>query len=124
MPIWSITSVKEEPETKLHDWRIYEVQQAARAGRSRHFVGSVRRDCDGQCSSAIVHFDPVTRRGLSELGRIYQLVGRGSGIDANASYVWNTWKRKAGATDVKDVTDEIKALLSATQLKAADDSTT
>ncbi len=112
MPTWTIASVEEDPETKLHDWRVYEVQQADRAGRSRHFVGSVGRDYDGQCSSVIVHFDPATRRGLSELGRIYQLIGRGAGIGSNASYVWNTRKRKAGASTVVDVTPEIKELLS------------
>lgn len=119
MPVWNISSIDEEPETKLHDWRVYEVQQSDRDGRTRHFVGSVGRDCDGQSSSAIVQFDPATRRGLSERERIYQLVGRGAGVSANASYVWNEWKRKVGATEVVDVTPEIKELLATQQLKAA-----
>ena len=110
--VWAIGPVAEVPEVKLHDWRVFEVQQADRAGRTRHLVGSVGRDYDGQSSSAIVSFDPATRRGLSERGRIYQLVGRGSGIGMNADYVWSTWKRKCGATDVVDVTPEIKELLS------------
>jgi hypothetical protein len=66
-----------------------------------------------------VQFDPATRRGLSERERIYQLVGRGAGVSANASYVWNEWKRKVGATEVVDVTPEIKELLATQQLKAA-----
>lgn len=121
MPIWKILSVSDEPDTKLLDWRVFEVQQSDREGRTRHFVGSVGRDYDGQSSSAIVEFDPSTRRGLSELGHIYQLMGRGSGIGMNADYVWCTWKRKAGATDSVDVTDEIKKLISTQQLKAAVD---
>jgi hypothetical protein len=125
MPVWritsitSITSIKEEPEVKLADWRVFEVQQASRTGRTRHLVGSVGWHFDGQVSSAIVNFDPATRSGLSESGRVYRLVGRGSGIGMNASYVWNHWKRRAEATDVVDVTPEIEALLATAQLKAA-----
>lgn len=121
MPIWEIRSISEEPDTKLLDWRVFEIQQADRAERTRHFVGSVGRDYDGQCSSAIVEFDPSTRRGLSELGRIYQLMGRGSGIGMSADYVWSNWKRKTGATGVVDVTDEIKKLIATAQLRAAVD---
>jgi hypothetical protein len=75
---------------KLCDWRVFEVAQADRNARTRHIVGSVGRDYDGQSSSAIVRFDPATCRGLSEHGRIYQLVGRCFGIGMNAAYVWNT----------------------------------
>lgn len=109
---WAIGPVSDVPEVKLADWCVFEVQQADRPARTRHFVGSVGPDDDGQSSSAIVLFDPATRRGLSERGRIYQLVGRGSGIGMNADFVWSTWKRKAGARDVVDVTPEIEELLS------------
>ena len=110
--VWAIGHVTEVPEVKLVDWRVFEVQQANRAGRTRHFVGSVGRDYDGQNSSAIVRFDPATRRGESECGRIYQLMGRGMGIGVSADYFWAIWRRKCGATDVVDVTPEIKELLS------------
>jgi hypothetical protein len=49
---------------------------------------------------------------LAESGRIYKLIGRGSGIGINAAYVWSTWKRKTGATEVVDVTKEVEELLS------------
>jgi hypothetical protein len=38
MPVWNISSIDEEPETKLHDWRVYEVQQSDRDGRTRHLL--------------------------------------------------------------------------------------
>jgi len=41
MPTWTIASVEDEPEAKLHDWRVYEVQQADREDRTRHLAGSV-----------------------------------------------------------------------------------
>lgn len=111
--IWVISSVPHELDViKLHDWRVYEIQQADRETRTRHFVGSVGRDDDGQNSSAIVRFDPATRRGESECGRIYQLMGRGMGIGASADYFWAIWRRKSGATGVIDVTPEIQKLLS------------
>jgi hypothetical protein len=53
LPIWNISSLDEEPETKLLEWQVFEVQQADRKGRARHLVGSVGRDYDGQCSSAL-----------------------------------------------------------------------
>lgn len=115
--VWAIGIVSEVPEVKLHDWRVFEVQQADRTGRTRHFVGSAGHDDDGQCSFAIVRFDPATRRGLSELGRIYQLIGRGTGIGGSADYFWAIWKRKAGARDVVDVTPEIEVLLTKQEAK-------
>lgn len=121
MPVWTIEPISEQPVSVMLDWRVYEVQQADRAERTRHFAGSVGRDYDGQSGSAVVSFDPATRCGLSELGRIYKLAGRGSGLGMNAEYVWNTWKRKSGATDVVDVTTEIEALLSRKEQNNADE---
>lgn len=113
MSIWVVPSVPNAPdEIKMHDWRVYEIQQADREARTRHFVGSVGPDDDGQCSNAIVRFDPATRRGESECGRIYQLIGRGTGISTNADYFWAIWRRKSGAIGVTDVTPEIQKLLS------------
>lgn len=110
--VWAIGPVAEVPGVKLEQWRAFEVQQADRAGRTRHFVGSTGWHYDGQVSSAIVRYDPATRCGTSESGREYQLVGPGSGIGMNASYVWNAWQRKAGVQDVLDVTQEVEALIS------------
>lgn len=111
--VWTIGPVVEEPDViKMYDWSVYEIQQADREARTRHFVGSVGPDDDGQSSFAIVLFDPATRRGLSELGCIYQLVGRGTGVGDSADYFWAIWRRKAGARDVVDVTPEIAELLS------------
>jgi hypothetical protein len=117
MPVWGIESIVERPEVVLKDWCVYEVQQASRTERTRHFAGSVGRDYDGQSSSAIVQFDPDTRCGLSERGRIYKLEGRGSGLGTSADFIWRTWKRKAGAQDVVDVTPEVEQLLSKTEQK-------
>lgn len=109
--IRAIGPVPSAPEVKMLDWRVFEVQQADRADRTRHFVGSTGWHYDGQVSSAIVRYDPATRCGTSESGRVYQLVGPGSGIGMNASYVWNVWQSKAGVRDVLDVTPEVEALI-------------
>ncbi len=110
--VWAIGPVASVPEVKLLDWRVFEVQHADRAGRTRHFAGSIGWHYDGQVSSAIVSFDPATRSGTTESGRTYLLVGRGSGLGLNADYVWRAWLRKCSATDVVDVTPEIEELLS------------
>ena len=110
--IWAIGPVPEVPETKLVDWRVFEVLQADRESRTRHFVGSTGWHYEGQVSSAVAQFDPATRCGITDSGRVYQLVGPGAGIGMNADYVWRTWQRKAGATGVIDVTADIEAPLS------------
>lgn len=109
--IWSIGPVTAVSGVKLLGWRVFEVQQAGHPGRTRHFVGSTGWHFDGQVSSAIVRYDPATRCGKTESGRVYQLVGPGSGIGMNASYVWNAWLSKCSATVAVDVTAEIEELL-------------
>lgn len=106
--VWAIAPIAEVPEVKLVDWRVFEVQQANRGSRTRHFVGSVGWHYDGQVSAAVVHFDPATRRGTTESGRVYQLVGPGSGLGMNADYTWSAWLQRCAATTVVDVTPEIE----------------
>ena len=110
--VWAIGPVSAVPESKLLDWRVFEVQRAGHHVRTRHFVGSVGWHYDGQVSSTIVSFDPATRSGTTESGRVYQLVGRGSGLGLNADYVWRKWLRRCAAADVVDVTPEVEELLS------------
>jgi hypothetical protein len=48
MPIWKILSVSGEPETKLLDWRVFEIQQADQAERTLDTVSVIRTAPHGE----------------------------------------------------------------------------
>lgn len=108
--IWPSSPVAVTPKVELGDWRVFEVKLPGRVQRSRHFAGSTGRDGRGKASTAIVEFDPLTRRGLTESGRVYELQSS-TGFNVNAEYVWRNWVRINRATHVVDVSPEIRALL-------------
>ncbi|UKD16857.1 hypothetical protein L3V59_40030 [Burkholderia aenigmatica] len=101
MPIWTIASVTTEPQVTLSRWRILETEEG-----TRHFVGADTRDFTGRVSSAIVVFDPHTRRGQTISGRIYQLIGEPS-WSSDADYVWGQWCRVNSVQSHVDVTKQL-----------------
>ena len=105
--VWKCAPVSERPEIILTDWNVFEVQLPARNERTRHFAGQNVTDGEGRASSAIVTFDPVTGRGLTESGRVYQLQGR-TGFTGDGEYTWHHWRSINAVTEVVDVTLEIK----------------
>lgn len=102
MNIWSATPVNEVPELRLCDWCVYECKGA----KTRHFVGYRLTEREGRVSSAIRQFDAATRRGVTESGRVYELVGR-PGHDADAAYVWRRWLALNNETAWEDMTDDV-----------------
>ena len=105
--IWPIATVADSPEITLQSWQIFEVQFPQKPNRTRHFVGFAVRERAGQVSSAIQQFDPQTMRGVTESGRVYQLLGP-PGWDADAAYTWRRWKSICGITNEVEVTDSIE----------------
>lgn len=103
--IWRCAPVAETPSVLIEDWAVYEVQLANEAHRTRHFVGTrLDRGRTGRVSSAIVTFDPLKQCGVTESGRVYELIGRGRGPMPDAEYVWNAWRGINGATDIAELT--------------------
>lgn len=100
--IWGVAPVAEEPEIRLYNWSI----RAVLPERTRHFVGWNRASREGRVSSAIVTFDPATRRGVTERGRVYELVGP-PGTHPDAEYVWGRWLQLGEVLEgFEDVTAE------------------
>lgn len=109
MPVWSLATVDIEPEVRLHDWRVVEATYADTNSRAtRHFVGRDAHDGCGRVSSAIASLDLPRRVGVTESGRAYLLLGA-PGHDADAQYVWDSWRRINGVNDWTDVTTEVSA---------------
>ena len=107
---WAIESIEQTPEVLLDNWQCFELQLPGLPERTRHLAGSNARHWHGQVSSAIVAMDPATRRFTTSSGRVYEL-GERNGLTGNGEYTWHQWLRINQATDIVDVTDEIKKIL-------------
>lgn len=107
MPIWTTRPVDAQPSLTLVRWRIFQSDR-----HELHFVGYCAENYEGRVSSAIQNFDPVTQRGVTQSGRVYELFGP-SGFDEDAQYVWQLWLRVHNVSSCTDVTDEVAAELQA-----------
>lgn len=107
MAIWTTRPVDTQPSLTLVRWRIFQ-----RENGRLHFVGYCPENYEGRVSSAIQQFDPVTRRGVTQSGRVYELSG-GSGFDEDAMYIWELWSRANGWESCRDITDDVATELMA-----------
>lgn len=106
MSIWKTKPVDDQPSLTLVRWRIF------RSDRDEnHFVGYCEENLEGRVSSAIQQFDPLTMRGVTQSGRVYELSGA-PGFDSDALYVWDTWLRINRVPFCTDITDEVLSELS------------
>lgn len=114
MSIWLTPPVELEPGIHLVRWRIFQ-----RENGKAHFVGYYPEGFEGRVSSAIESFDPITRRGVTQSGRVYQLVGW-PGFDPDAMQLWELWSRAKGWKNCADVTDDVLTGLQAVDWKPSD----
>ena len=105
MPIWKVAPVEEQPEVSLMSWAVFEVTHPDGKVK-RHFAGYNIVDDEGRVSSFIVEWDPEKRRGRTESGRIYELVGKRASLGSAPMYVWNQWVDMLNPKEVKDISSE------------------
>ncbi|MDC8771784.1 hypothetical protein [Roseateles albus] len=98
--VWRTASVSEAPQIVLESWTVRQLENG-----DRHFVGWNCTHHEGRASSKIVQFDPVTLRGVTRSGRVYELRGK-PGHDRDAEHVWASWLRINGKPAWTDVTPE------------------
>jgi hypothetical protein len=103
MAIWTTRPVDEIPEIQLINWDVRELPDG-----DRHFVGWNIVEMEGRVSSKIVTFDQRYMTGVTQSGRVYQLL-RAPGTDSDAEYVWQAWCRINGVelATVKSVAKEL-----------------
>lgn len=101
--VWTIASVKDEPETTLTNWQVLELPNG-----DRHLVGYAVEDREGRVSSRVQVFDNKSLCGVTSSGRVYRLKGR-PGIDKDAECVWRTWARINQASQFSDVSSAVWA---------------
>lgn len=114
MSIWLVPGVELEPSIHLVRWRIFQ-----RDNGKAHFVGYYPQGFEGRVSSAIQSFVPLTRCGVTQSGRVYQLVGW-PGFDPDAMQLWELWSRAKGWENCADVTDDVLAGIQAASWKPSD----
>ena len=61
----------------------------------------------GTQQTTILKYDENTHRGVTQSGRVYELVGA-PGYDSDAMYVWGVWLNKTGNPENIDITSEYK----------------
>ncbi len=110
MTVWRSAAIPLAPQISLTDWAVLEVALAAGSDEcTRHFIGVTtgsRRNT--QVSSPVVTFDGNTGRGVTESGRVYQLLkGRHGGHPS----VWRTWKRWKEINHIVEDTDVTQQIL-------------
>lgn len=103
MALWTAPSIDEEPSVILTRWCIYEIK-----GATWHIVGYLGARNRGRVSGAIVTFDPITARGKTQSGRLYQLQGA-PGLSVEGAYAWELLRRFNGVQSFVDVTGEVLA---------------
>jgi hypothetical protein len=120
MPVWEIASIQRRPQVTLIDWSVYEVPLLGPDKPwTRHLVGWACEDRQGQVSSPVQSFDPVTRRCATRSGRVYSLTGR-PGSRSDAEYSWTRWKGIWRVTQEREVTNEVAGEMQAAQPAAGD----
>ncbi|ACA89200.1 MULTISPECIES: hypothetical protein [Burkholderia cepacia complex] len=102
MGIWKSPPVELEPVVFLSRWQVMETDKGF-----RHFIGHNTETMSGRASTPIVKFDPETRRGVTQSGRIYELIAE-SGVDFNANILWDITSAEIGvaSTDVSSEYDQ------------------
>ena len=109
--VWELTSVTDEPTRTLEAWNVMEIPfDGPDKPWTRHFVGFKREGCVGQVSTPVEKFDPVTGRGLTRSGRVYELRGN-AGFNSDAFATWAAFKHVNQIHDERDISQEVERLL-------------
>ena len=94
--VWRLSSVTEEPEVQLTNWDVKKDTEGC-----CYFVGARADDGWIRVSTAIVEFDPERRRGRTQSGRVYELVGQ-EGLSAKGELLWSSYKITHGIEEAKE----------------------
>lgn len=108
--VWEVPPPGDQPEIVLKRWNVMQLPNG-----DRHFVGWNAGDREGRASTKIISFDPVTRRGKTVSGRLYELEGP-SGQDGDGMHTWAGWMKANDAKKFIDVSAEYQDIISKANL--------
>jgi hypothetical protein len=113
-----IAAAGEVIDETLHDWAVYEVRLPDLPEPTAHVVGCIRYDGTGRVSSPVQHVDAVKRCVETRSGSVYCLAGA-PGMNSQAEYVWNRWRKLWNATVLQDRTAQLLAEFTAAEASDA-----
>lgn len=120
MPVWSIGSIEDRPEVTLRDWVAFEGPlHGPDQPWTRHLAGWSCEAHQGQVSSAMQKFDPLTSSCITTSGRVYRLLGLPR-LNADAAYVWKRRKRIADIAVERDFTQDVLGSIQAAKASSVD----
>ena len=93
--VWGAASLEVEPEIQLVQWAI----KHDTAGNA-YFVGTRADEGSGRVSTPIVELDTGRRRGRTQSGRVYELLGP-PGYSENGEYIWSLYRVANGIKEAK-----------------------
>lgn len=118
MPVWNIAPIEDRPHVTLESWAVFEVPlNGLDQPWTRHLAGYSCEDGQGQVCSPVEAFDPASGQCVTRSGRVYRLRG-GPGLDLDAEYVWDRWKRIWEVQEQRDVTPEVFAAIQGARASA------
>ncbi len=89
--IWKVAPIDQEPTIRLCNWSIKRMVEGS------FFVGDHIGQA-GRVSTDIVQFDEEKKRGITQSGRVYELVGS-EGRSEDGEYVWSRYKQLYSLTE-------------------------
>jgi hypothetical protein len=108
MTVWMVDPVADFPHITLRHWAAFKVPlDGEDKPWTLHLAGYAMQTDQGQVCSAVQRFDPKTARCVTKSGRIYSLDGEPAGLSGDAAYVWERWKRVAGISLERDLSEQL-----------------
>lgn len=97
--------VENQPQVDIMAWSIHEVSFHNENGV--HLLTGFVLDKKWRVTTAIQHFDSVSKKITTSSGRVYNLIGRPAGSkDTELELAWQVWKMTSNVSSDVDVTDE------------------
>lgn len=104
MKLRNFVPLVDEPSLEICSWRILQASyRDTQAQATMHFLGRCAQRPTSRVSSAIRSLELDNRRGRTESGRLYKLVGEPS-INGKADCLWQAWAALNKVASWSDVT--------------------
>jgi hypothetical protein len=110
MSAWKLVHIEKAPTVALTDWQSFEVPVEGE-GWKLHLVGSNMNGRRGLVSTAVLAFDPVSRKFATDDGEIYLLGEGASSPSWPGIQAWDNWKQRHDIRTWREVSVDLGRVL-------------